>query len=240
MLPLLSIIIPSLNESDTICNTVKSALRGSNVEVIVCDGGSRDGTPALAEEAGARVLISPKRGRGHQLNMGALCAKGEILLFLHADTLLPAGFDSLIRDAVNKYEADGGAFQLSIDGNGLGFRIVEAMANIRSKWWRMPYGDQAFFIKRPVFRRLGGYKEIPFMEDFDFIRRFRKEQRLVILSAKIVTSGRRWRNHGLLKTTILNQLIIAAYLCGVSPQRLAGIYYGTKSMQKEKRCTPHQ
>jgi len=215
----ISIIIPVLNEAANLPATLVNTQMGVNVEVIVVDGGSQDGTSQLAQSLGVKVLSSPG-GRACQMNAGAKAATGSILLFLHADTLLPIGFDTLVRKALFAANTAAGAFKLQIDASLLGVRLVESGVNWRSRWLQMPYGDQAIFLKTEVFHDIGGFPQLPIMEDFELIRRLKRQGRIVIVPVPVLTSGRRWQKLGVLKTTLINQLVIFAYLVGVPPERI--------------------
>lgn len=219
----ISIIIPALNEAAHLAATIRSANSSSTTEVIVVDGGSHDATVAVAESTGARVL-STEPGRARQMNAGAKVAKGNIFLFLHADTLLPAQFDQYVKQALAQEKAVAGAFQLGLDGTQRGLRCIEAMANWRSRQWQMPYGDQAIFMRADAFDGVGGFPDLPLMEDFELMRRLRKQGRIVLAPAKVVSSARRWLKLGVIKTTALNQLLIAAYLGGIAPATLTRWY----------------
>jgi len=197
----------------------------TDVEVIVVDGGSQDSTVQLAQSLGTRVLVARAVGRAGQMNAGAKVATGNIFLFLHADTLLPMGFDTLVRQALEPPGIVAGAFELRIDGSLLGLRLVEYGVKARSRWLQMPYGDQAIFLKAGLFRALGGFPQLPIMEDFELMRRLRCQGCIIILPVPVLTSGRRWQKLGVLKTTLINQIAIAAYLLGVPPKRIARWYH---------------
>lgn len=219
----ISVIIPALNEAMHIGKAITSAASGSGCKVIVVDGGSHDDTVTVAQSMGALVLKT-KPGRAHQMNYGVNHATGEILLFLHADTTLPEYYDLLVRDAVNQAGIIAGAFALHIDDEGAAMGFIEHMANLRSRYLQMPYGDQALFLGKDIFRQIGGFPEMPIMEDFELIRQLRYRGQIATLSLPVTTSGRRWRKWGIFKTWLLNQLIVAAYYAGVSPDRLACWY----------------
>ncbi|MFB2972592.1 TIGR04283 family arsenosugar biosynthesis glycosyltransferase [Aerosakkonema sp. BLCC-F183] len=223
----ISIIMPVLNEAQNITKSVLLAQNATNVEVIVVDGGSQDETVAIAKSLGVKVLSSPP-GRALQMNSGAAVASGNILLFLHADTILPEGFDSIIRQTLEAKKQIqnpiAGAFELKIDAQIRGIRLVEKMVNVRSHIFSLPYGDQAIFIKADVFRDIGGFPELPIMEDFVFIRNLNKVGKIAIVPVPVITSGRRWQKLGVLKTTSINQIIIIGYFLGISPQKLARFY----------------
>lgn len=219
----ISIIIPVLNEANTIKNVLLNLQSYQKLEVIVVDGGSEDETVAIAESFGYKVLSSP-RGRAIQMNTGAAVSTGNILLFLHGDTILPANFPTMIFAAVQKPGIVGGAFELAIDAKIRGIKFVEKMVNWRSHFFSLPYGDQAIFIKSEIFHKIGGFPIQPIMEDFVFIRQLKKIGKIVIIPTTVITSGRRWQRLGIVKTTMINQLMILGYYLGVSPEKLAAFY----------------
>jgi rSAM/selenodomain-associated transferase 2 len=229
--PKISIIIPVLNEAATIQETLTRFEKASEVEVIVVDGGSRDDTVAIAMRVGKAIakslrieVISAAAGRARQMNAGAAVASGDILLFLHADTHLPTSFDTLVRQALQNAGTVAGAFELRIDAQLRGLRLVEKMVNMRSHFLSMPYGDQAIFLKAATFHDLGGFPDLPIMEDFELMLALRRQGRITIVPAPVVTSGRRWQKLGVVKTTLINQLIIAGYFLGVPPAQLVRWY----------------
>jgi len=219
----ISILIPAYNEAVEIRRTLRRCVGAPETETIVADGGSDDGTQLVAAEFGAQVLSS-SRGRSLQMNLAASRARGDVFLFLHADTLLPGDFHQHILDALRSRNVVAGAFQLRIGGNSTSFRLVEFGVALRSRLLHKPYGDQAIFLRRETFQRLNGYREIQIMEDLDLVRRLNKIGKVVIVDAHVVTSARRWRQIGLLKTTMINQVAVAAYFAGVSPERIARFY----------------
>ena len=221
----ISIIIPVLNEAPTIAQVISTARNAENVEIIVADGGSSDGTVEIAKYKADRA-ISTTPGRATQMNAGATASTGDILLFLHADTLLPDGYDTQVRQALARPSSVGGAFELKIDAHSLGLRLVEIGVNCRSHFLQMPYGDQAIFLFSATFDKIGGFPDLPLMEDFEFVRRLKKQGRIEIVPQSVLTSARRWQQVGVLKTTILNQIVIIAYFLGVSPDRLREWYRG--------------
>jgi rSAM/selenodomain-associated transferase 2 len=221
----ISIIIPTLNEAPRITKTINKAQNAKNVEIIVADGGSQDGTAEIAKSLGVRV-ISTNPGRAAQMNAGAAAAAGDILLFLHADTQLPDGFDTCARLALAKPGTAAGAFELAIDDRRLSLRIVEIGVNWRSRWLQMPYGDQAIFLSATTLEKIGGFPHLPLMEDFELVRRLQRCGRIEIVSQPALTSARRWQQLGVIKTTAINQIVIIAYFLGVSPDRLAFWYKG--------------
>ena len=215
----ISVIIPTLNEVHHIAAAVASAQTAGHVEVIVVDGGSADGTAQLARSVGATVLTCPT-GRAKQMNLGAAAAAGELLVFLHADTRLPAGFERHVRRTLARPGTAAGAFELAVDAPGTALRLIERLANWRSRRMQMPYGDQVLFIRAETFRRVGGYPDMPIMEDFELVRRLRSQGRIVIAPAAALTSARRWRQLGLWRTTLINQLTILSHWLGLSPAHL--------------------
>jgi rSAM/selenodomain-associated transferase 2/rSAM/selenodomain-associated transferase 1 len=219
----ISVIIPTLDEKDNVSVTLKFLQNVSGVEIIVVDGGSTDGTVQLVKSSGARML-STSMGRASQLNAGALAANGGVLLFLHTDTRLPDGFQNHVFRLLARPHTVAGAFQLGIAGPGAGLRLIEKVANLRSRFLQLPYGDQAIFLKADLFRFLGGFPDMPIMEDFVFMQRIKKYGRVAIVPLAVNTSARRWLKFGTFRTTLINQLMIAGYYLGVEPSRLARWY----------------
>lgn len=226
----ISIVIPVLNEAHQLPNIL--SIQATDIEVIVVDGGSQDKTVEIAQSFGAKVLHSDP-GRATQMNTGAAIATGEILLFLHADTRLPKGFDRMIRKTLPS--AIAGAFQLKIDATLRGIRLIEWGINGRSRYLQLPYGDQAIFLRTKTFHEIGGFPSLPIMEDFEFVRTLRQLGKIAIVSSPVITSGRRWQKFGVLRTTIVNQIVIFAYLLGVSPRRIQSWYRtGLKTIRYTK------
>jgi GT2 family glycosyltransferase len=158
------------------------------------------------------------------MNAGAALARGETLLFLHADTLLPPGYLPAIFRSLNTSEVVGGAFRFAIADAFPGRGFVEMTTNLRSRVWRLPYGDQALFVRRCVFEAIGGFPELSIMEDFEFVRRLRRRGSIALLEETACTSGRRWQHLGFLRTTVINQLVLMGYRWGVNPMKLASWY----------------
>jgi hypothetical protein len=223
---LLSVIIPTRNEADGIARAIASARGAVQVEIIVADGGSTDDTIAVARQAGATV-ISCTGGRGAQMNAGAAMARGDVLLFLHADSVLPPNYQQHVHDILAA-GATVGAFRLSIDNAHWPLRFVAWCANLRSRWFRLPYGDQALFVSSESFLRLGGFRRWPLMEDYDFCHRARRLGRIAIAPIAVTTSDRRWRSRGIVRTTLTNWLCIIGFKLGVPIDRLAAWYRGRK------------
>ncbi len=232
---MISIIIPTLNESNYLADTLQSIFDAvSNpVEIIVVDGGSVDNTVEIAIKSGVQV-VSCGNGRSYQMNAGAAVATGDVLMFLHGDTRVPIGFDRWVEAWINlskllrKEHSIAGAFNLKINGNRSGLRWVEWGVKVRSKFFNLPYGDQALFLKASTFHELGGFPELPIMEDFVFVRSLLKHGKIVIVPAAVITSARRWEQQGIFKTTIINQTMILGYSLGISPNRLKQWYRSTR------------
>jgi rSAM/selenodomain-associated transferase 2 len=222
-----SVIIPVLHESALINDAIahiRSLEPGAPVEVIVVDGAREADTLHAIRDSEVKNVLSA-RGRGTQMNRGAEAARGDILLFLHVDTELPRDGLRAIRAVMEGGRFVGGAFDLGIDGRGIMFRLIERVASLRSRLTRIPYGDQAIFLRRDYFLRLGGYREMALMEDVDLMRRVKKGGGAIfILPERVRTSGRRWRGEGLVRCTLRNWIVAILYLFGVSPERLARWY----------------
>jgi rSAM/selenodomain-associated transferase 2 len=219
----ISVVIPTLNEAKYLPFTLERLSQSQFLEAIVADGGSTDETREIASSFSVKMLDCA-RGRARQMNHAAQEACGDILLFLHADTLLPKNWEHAIRGALADQHLCGGAFSLQIQGNSFGLRLVEALANLRSRIFLMPYGDQAIFVRTATFLEMGGFPDLPIMEDFELMRRLRTRGGLRILPERVITSGRRWTKLGILRTTAINQAIIAGYYAGISPDKLARFY----------------
>lgn len=214
-----SVVIPTLDEAATVAGAIaaaRAALPGA--EVIVADAGSGDGTAEAAAAAGARVLVAPG-ARADAMNAGAAAASGDVLVFLHADTHLPAGAGPAIATALARAAA--GAFRIGFDRPR---PLVERMVNARSQLFKIVYGDQALFVSREAFDRVGGYRPLPIMEDRDLATRLRRDGGLVIVPLAVTTSARRHRSDGHARALARNWLIQVLYTLRVPPERLARMY----------------
>jgi len=220
----LSIVMPVLDEAAGIVAALQALapLRAQGHEVIVVDGGSRDGTPALAAPWVDRVVAGP-RGRARQMNAGAALASGDVLLFLHADTVLPAAAASSLRAAMEA-GALWGRFDVRIAGASVWFPVIAALMNGRSRLTRIATGDQALFVQATLFHRLGGYADQPLMEDVELSRRLRDVAAPACLKERVLTSGRRWETRGVWRTIFLMWRLRWAYWRGASPEVLARAY----------------
>jgi rSAM/selenodomain-associated transferase 2/rSAM/selenodomain-associated transferase 1 len=240
--PRCAVIIPALDEEETIGQAVDSALSAESVEVIVVDGGSRDGTIEIARTRGATVHTSSP-GRARQMNAGAARANANMFLFLHADTVLPQNYDQVISEVLEQPETSAGAFRLRIDAEGLSFRLIETLVHWRSTTRQRPYGDQALFMKADVFHEVGGFPELPIMEDLELVRRLRLRGRVRIAPRCVSTSARRWRALGVWRTTLLNQFCLAAYGVGIPSSRIASwrrSHSGSRSSRSPQAAQPSE
>lgn len=213
--------MPTLDEGPSLRRHLPAVLAAAD-EVVVSDGGSRDDTVAVARELGARVVSGPP-GRGHQLNRGAAYTGCDALLFLHADTTLPAGGIDAVRRALAGGAA-GGAFLVRFAEAKPILRFGARLINGRTKRFLVPLGDQGQFVRRDAFEALGGFEEWPILEDLDFIRRLRRIGRLVIVETPVTTSARRFVTRGVVRTVATNWLIWLLWSLGVSPRRLSKLY----------------
>jgi rSAM/selenodomain-associated transferase 2 len=220
-----SIVMPVLDEAPTLRGTLDALapLRAQGAELIVVDGHSSDGTAEVAAGAADRVL-SATRGRASQMNAGAAHASGDVLIFLHADTRLPAAALASIDDALRRGKA-WGRFDVEIDGSAWSFRLIATLMNWRSLLTGIATGDQAMFVERKVFDAIGGFPQQPLMEDIELSARLRRHcGRPACLRARVVTSGRRWERDGVWPTIVLMWRLRLLYALGVAPERLAQRY----------------
>jgi len=219
------VIIPAYNEGTRAAGAAKALRRtagGADAEIIlsVAGRGAAGAYRGLPPEV--KVLSSP-RGRAVQMNLGARAASGEALVFLHADTALPPGAFAAMERALRSGRCDCGAFRLKLDTKNPWLRLVAWTANLRNAFTATPYGDQAIFMRADLFRSLGGYRELPIMEDVDLVRRARKAGgRLVILKEYALSSARRWETEGLVGTTLTHHALRLLYLAGAAPEKMAG------------------
>ena len=221
----LSVVMPVLDEAPGIVAALAplQALRAAGGEVIVADGGSRDATRALAAPWADRVLEAP-RGRASQMNAGAAAARGEVLLFLHADTILPPGADSAVALGLLRTRRAWGRFDVAIDGADPLLVLVGFLMNARSRLTGIATGDQAMFVRRAAFERAGGFPAIALMEDVALSKKLKRESPPLCLRERVVTSGRRWEKRGTLRTIVLMWRLRLAYALGADPARLARRY----------------
>ena len=228
----LSVIVPMLNEERTIARTLDAIAAGASsaavtveviVEVVVVDGGSSDRSRDKARPRCATLLVAP-RGLARQMNAGAAATKGDTLIFVHADTLVPPSFAADITAALADPAVVGGRFDLRLDDDAPLLRLIGWLISARSRLSRTGTGDQAIFVRREVFERLGGYRDIAVCEDLDLARRLKRAGRVACLRSRVTTSARRWRQGGVLATTMRMWFVRAAFLLGVSPARLAHLY----------------
>ncbi|MDP5291735.1 TIGR04283 family arsenosugar biosynthesis glycosyltransferase [Oceanimonas sp. CHS3-5] len=215
----LSIIIPALNEATTLPATLKAL--PPHAEVIVVDGGSTDDTPRLAQRLGARVIPS-RPGRARQMNAGAAAARGQCLLFLHADTLLPDRAAELVTTALQRHHW--GRFDVILQGRQPMLAVIGRLMNLRSRLSGIATGDQGLFMRKSTFSAVGGFPEQPLMEDIELSKRLKKQGPPACLRQRVRTSGRRWEQNGLWRTIWLMWRLRFAYWRGADPEQLAAQY----------------
>lgn len=224
----LSVVVPMLNESDTIAGALNAVRRSARTaEIIVVDGGSSDASVVIARPL-CDVLIAAPRGRARQMNAGARTSHGDVLVFVHADTIVPRTFAANIASALSDPAVVGGRFDVTLDVNALPYRIIGALISLRSRITRTGTGDQAIFVRRDVFDRIGGFPDLALCEDLEFMRRLKREGRVACLRARVITSARRWIRGGVIRTVLRMWLIRAMYLIGVPPARLKRMYADTR------------
>ncbi len=219
----LSVIIPTLNEEKSLAATLESVVAVEPHEVIVVDGASTDRTREICRDFGIEAVLS-LRGRARQMNNGARRATGEVLLFLHADTRLPPSAPSDISRALSDARIVGGRFDLTLEGERRMLKIIGAMINLRSRLGRSATGDQAIFVRREIFTALGGYPDLPLMEDVALARELKRRGRVACLRSRVVTSARRWETEGLWRTIFKMWALKSLYLLGFSPFHLKRYY----------------
>jgi rSAM/selenodomain-associated transferase 2 len=216
----ISVVIPALDEQEAIASALQSVATEAD-ELIVVDGGSHDETAVRALAAGARVLHR-SGGRGPQLDCGAREARGDWLLFLHADTRLEPGWAAELRQVPQRFA--GGAFRFAVDSSRRAFRVIEAGVRLRCAILQLPFGDQALFARREAYAACGGFPPLPLMEDVEFVRRLRRIGPLAFLRGHAATSARRWERRGLVRTSLGNLRLLSLYFAGRPPERLAAEY----------------
>lgn len=223
-----SIIIPVIDEAHIVNESIEHVYRvgaGFDIEVIVVDGDPCGGTiRAITDER--TIRITSDSGRGRQMNSGASIARGDVLVFLHADTHLPPNAFESIDCLLARCGCVGGAFNLGIDSDRFVYRIIERTVDMRTRVTKVPYGDQAIFLRRDFFERVGRFSEMPIMEDVDLMRRVKRSgYKTGIIPHRVQTSPRRWEREGVLLCTMRNWMLIGLYLLGVAPEKLARFYY---------------
>ena len=220
-----SIIIPVLNEAEAVAGCLAQFREQPNVEVIVVDGGSRDGTQDRTLAAGiARLETAPKSGRSLQMNHGAGSATGDVLLFLHADTFLPDGAIRMIRESLEDPGVAGGRFRMGLSEDTWVFRTIAFLSTMRSRYLGVTYGDQGIYVRRAIFDRVAGFPEVALFEDSEFCAAVRKLGRFVLLDGSVRTSTRRWRQWGVVPTILWMWMLRLLYFCSVSDKRLCRLY----------------
>lgn len=218
--PVISVIVPTLDEEARLPASLAGVVGRPEVEVVVVDGGSRDDTVTVAGALGARV-VRARRGRARQMNAGAAVARGDILLFLHADTRLPTTFVEDVRRTLAHPGTVAGAFRFALDARGATLRLIEYAVDLRCRLFQLPYGDQALFLGAVLFERLGGFPDVPVMEDFELVRRLRRQGRIELTRGAAVTSARGWARWGVVRFTAVNQLTLLAWKLGLRPEHVA-------------------
>lgn len=223
----ISVIIPVLHETsgiDRIIRHIRSLEHGASVEIVVVDGDPEGSTVNAIKDPLVSKAFSGQ-GRSIQMNHGAALSSGQVILFLHADTFLPRDAFVLIREAMKDRTVNAGAFELGIDSDRWCFRLTEAYVRLRTRLTKVPFGDQAIFIRKDFFNTIGRYRLIPLMEDVDLMRRVKGcSRRIAIVPRKVSTSARRWEKEGILFCTIRNFALQLLFLFGVRPERLARWY----------------
>lgn len=225
----ISIIVPVLNEREALQRNLPllQGVREGGHEIIVVDGGSTDDSVTIASTL-ADYVIRSKAGRAHQMNAGAAVAHGEILLFLHIDTELPADAMALIQESLRQLTAVWGRFDVRLSGSRRVFRIIEALINLRSRVSGVATGDQAIFVRSARFRQVSGFPDLSLMEDVALSKTLRRLASPICLRARVTTSSRRWEQHGVVHTVLLMWWLRLLYFCGIAPQKLHDIYIRKK------------
>ncbi len=219
----ISVIIPALNEESIIASTLEALRPLAPTEVIVVDGGSTDHTREIVARTDA-TLTSSVRGRAEQMNHGARLARGDVFLFLHADTHPPPSAIREIRSALEDPRCVGGRFDVRLEGNHSIYRLIGALINLRSRLTKVATGDQAIFVRREVYEEIGGFPNLPLIEDIAFSRYLKKKGKVACLKSRVATSTRRWEREGIWQTVLRMWALRLLYLAGVSPFRLKRFY----------------
>ncbi|MGE0680367.1 MAG: TIGR04283 family arsenosugar biosynthesis glycosyltransferase [Candidatus Binatia bacterium] len=222
-----SVVIPTLNEAANIAQTLSLVRQAGECELVVVDGGSSDATLEIALRYANLAIVTP-HGRARQMNAGARAATGEVLLFLHADTVLPSRFSKLLQHVLEDSTVIGGRFDVHLDAVGWQFRMIETLMNVRSRLSRISTGDQAMFVRREVFLALGGFPELELMEDIELSRRLKRVGKIACLRERVKTSARRWQRDGVCRTIMLMWMLRCAYFLGMSPRQLKTFYVDTR------------
>ena len=222
----LGIVVPVLNEAANLERLLPHLLAlGPDVEIVVADAGSTDGTVEVVRRFPSVALVEGARGRARQMNAGARASRGDVFLFLHADTELPAGASAAVARALADPSVVAGRFDVRFTSPRWPFRMIAALMNWRSRWSGIATGDQGIFVRRGAFEALGGYPDIPLMEDIELTRRLKRLGRIACLDARVTTSSRKWEREGIARTILLMWSLRLFYFLGVSPARLVGWYY---------------
>ena len=221
-MPLVTIIVPVLADTDVVGRLLAEIQPNPDVEVVVVDGGGDERLTQIVAARPSVTLLRTAKGRGLQMNRGAAAASGTWLLFLHADSRPPLGW----REALASLgpEISGGWFRFALDDDAWQARVIETLVAWRVRWFRLPYGDQGLFVRRVVFEQLGGFAELPLFEDVELVRRLARGMRVVELPLPLVTSARRWRRDGWFRRSGRNLCLTTLYFAGISPARLARWY----------------
>ncbi len=221
----ISVIVPALNEAENIVKSLNSIRsQQGEFEIIVVDGCSTDGTAEVARPH-ATVINSQEQGRAIQMNAGARHACGDVLLFLHADSHLPHKALSILGSALLDPRIVGGTFTLEFDSQKFLLRVVAFFTRFRFRFFH--YGDQGIFVRKAIFQELGGFRQIPIMEDIEFLNRLRKKGEVVLIKKPVTTSARRFMRRGIIRQQLLDITLVFLYLLGTSPERLSRLYCST-------------
>ncbi len=217
----ISVVIPTLNEESHIVKTLQSVFRqDGDYEVYVVDGGSTDNTVAIAKRY--TTVINSKRGRAIQMNVGANLCRGDVLLFLHADTLLPDNGFRELRKRMRDETVAGGSFYIAFDADNFILRGISFITRFNFRLFH--FGDQGIFVRRDVFQKICGYKEMPIMEDYDFYKRLRKQGKVILIQMPVITSARRFIKKGVIRQLLINKFVVLAYWAGVDIQTIKRFY----------------